>query len=101
MKLPTPIFLLATLLACGVPQAVAQDSDDDLAKVKERELEAVRDRISALKRSMDERSETRDRVTRELQSAEVVIAQKRKRLKRSSQPRIASWRKLKPSGTLC
>ncbi len=52
-------------------------ADDELAKVKERELEAVRDRISDLKKSMDKATRERDRVTSELQAAEVKIAEQR------------------------
>lgn len=61
-----------------VPPAVG--ADDDLARVKEIELEEVRERISDLKQSMDKAARDRDRVTVELQAAEIAIAEQRKRL---------------------
>lgn len=64
---------------CLVMQSVA--ADGDVAKVKEQELEEVRERISTLKQSMDRAAEDRDRLTAELQDAEVDIADKRLRLK--------------------
>ena len=67
------------VLAVIVP-AAAQQPEGELAKVKERELEEVRERISSLKKSMDQTAEARDRVTAELQAAEVDIADKRARL---------------------
>ncbi len=77
MKPLTPLimFLLAALAA------EAQDTDGGLAKVKEQELEEVRERISELKRSMDQSATSRDRLTGELQTAEVEISEKRIRLK--------------------
>ena len=72
------VLLLA--LTVAVP-ASAQVAEGELAKVKEQELEEVRERISALKRSMDEAAVARDRLTGELQEAEVAIAEKRIRLK--------------------
>jgi murein hydrolase activator len=72
-------LLLFLLLAAMLP-AAAQDADGELAKVKERELEQVRARISDLKRSMDENANARDRLTGELQDAEVSISEKRIRL---------------------
>lgn len=65
------LMLLSTLSA----------ADDELAKVKERELEEVRDRISELKQSMDDAARDRDRLTGELQNAEITIAEQRQRLK--------------------
>ena len=59
--------------------ALAQESE--LAQIKERELEQVREKISTLKESMDRRAAERDRVTGELQAAEAGIAEKRVRLK--------------------
>lgn len=61
--------------------ALAQTPDPGLAKVKEQELEEVRRQISDLKDSMDARAQERDRVTTELQSAEVLISEKRLKLK--------------------
>jgi septal ring factor EnvC (AmiA/AmiB activator) len=72
-----PILLLFLVT---VPIAVWSE-DDELAKVKEQELEEVRERISSLKRSMDKSAGSRDRVTGELQTAEVEISEKRLRLK--------------------
>ena len=70
------------ILAAGLSlPAVAQEDDRGLAKVKERELEDVREKISDLKRSMDKRAADRDRITGDLQKAEVQISEKRVRLK--------------------
>lgn len=66
------ILVILAAIAAG---AAAQDPE--LAQIKARELEQVRKKISALKSSMDERAEERDRVTGELQAAEVLIAEKR------------------------
>ena len=66
---------LLVILAAIAAGAAAQDPE--LAQIKARELEQVRKKISALKSSMDERAEERDRVTGELQAAEVLIAEKR------------------------
>ncbi|MDG2376661.1 MAG: peptidoglycan DD-metalloendopeptidase family protein [Woeseiaceae bacterium] len=63
------------ILAATAAAAVAQDPE--LAQIKARELEQVREMISALKSSMDERAEERDRVTGELQATEVLIWEKR------------------------
>jgi murein hydrolase activator len=69
--------------------------DDGLARVKERELEQVRQRISELKDRMDERTAERDRLTSDLQHAEVRIAEKQLQLadlegqKKLSEKRIA------------
>lgn len=71
----TRLALALLLMTVLVGRAVAQDPD--LAQIKERELEQVREKISALKSSMDERAEERDRVTGDLQEAEVLIAEKR------------------------
>jgi septal ring factor EnvC (AmiA/AmiB activator) len=61
--------------------ALAQDSNDELAKVKEQELQQVRERISELKQSMDAAAEERDRLTGELQDLEIRISEQRMRLK--------------------
>lgn len=61
--------------------AAAQDSSGELAKVKERELEQVRERISDLKQSMDKSATLRDRLTGELQDLEVAISEQRMRIK--------------------
>jgi septal ring factor EnvC (AmiA/AmiB activator) len=66
----------------GLAAAVsAQDTHDELAKVKEQALEEVRERISDLKQSMDAAAEERDRLTGELQELEIAISEQRMRLK--------------------
>ena len=72
------VILALLLFAAG---AIAQDEHGELARVKERELEQVRERISDLKRSMDKAAEERDRLTAELQDLDVAIAERRSRLK--------------------
>ena len=72
------ILLLALHLAAPLS---AQDSNGDVARIKEQELEDVRQRISSLKESMDEAAEERDRLTRELQDIEVQIAEQRSRIR--------------------
>ena len=74
-----PILLIMLLLAALA--AEAQNTEGELAKVSEQELEEVRERISELKRSMDRSAAARDRLTGKLQSAEVEISEKRIRLK--------------------
>lgn len=69
---------LLTVVAVASP-GLAQDSD--LTMIKERELEQVRERISRLKKSMDEKASDRDRITGDLQAAEVRISETRIRLK--------------------
>ncbi len=64
-----------------------------MAQIKERELEAVREQISALKKSMDRRANERDRITGELQSAEILISEKRIHLKELERQRAFSERK--------
>ena len=71
---------------CFIPLLLLQTSfgmaeEDGLARVKERELERVRERISELKERMDDRAAERDRVTADLQSAEVVISRHRIQLR--------------------
>ncbi len=60
---------------------LAQESGGELAKVKERELEQVRERISDLKKSMDRAAIERDRLTGELQNIEISISEQRMRIK--------------------
>lgn len=69
-----PLLCLAVLLAWA-PGAAAQD--DGLARVKERELEQVRERISELKDRMDARAAQRDKLAVDLQQSEVRIAETR------------------------
>ena len=88
--LPTLILLLlATPTA-----AIAQDDSDGLAKIKEQELEVVREKISDLKKNMDRSARDRDRLTGELQKAEVAIAEKRLRLKDIERERAYSGKRL-------
>ena len=72
---------IAILVAGLVAPTIAQNDEGGLAQVKERELENVREKISDLKKSMDKRAADRDRVTGDLQKAEVQISEKRVRLK--------------------
>ena len=60
--------------------AVATGQEGELAKIKEQELAEVRERISALKETLDEAAEDRDRLTGELQSLEVRISEQRSRI---------------------
>ncbi len=60
MKLTITFILLALALA---PLSVAALAEEDLARVKERELEDVRERISELKKSMDATASERDVLT--------------------------------------
>ena len=64
--------VLTLFLFVFAPALVAED---ELARVKEQELEAVRERISDLKASMDEATRARDKVTSELQETEVRIGE--------------------------
>jgi len=74
-------IMLALLGIAAASAALAQDADGELAKVKERELEQVRERISTLKQSMDLNARERDRLSGELQDIEVAISEQRMRLK--------------------
>ena len=72
----------ARAFLCLVPLLLFQaqsglSEEDGLARVKERELERVRERISELKERMDDRAAERDRVTADLQAAEGVISRHR------------------------
>jgi len=89
-----PVFvLIVALLALAVSVTVAQAQDTGLTQIKERELEAVRDKISSLKSSMDKRASDRDRVTGDLQTAEAGIVEKRIHLKELQRQRDFSQRK--------
>ncbi|MDH3435158.1 MAG: peptidoglycan DD-metalloendopeptidase family protein, partial [Gammaproteobacteria bacterium] len=57
---------------------------------KEQELEEVRERISELKQSMDASASSRDRLTAELQDAEIAISEQRIRLKELERQRAYS-----------
>ncbi len=83
------------LLIFATPAAtVAQDDGAGLAKIKEQELEEVREKISDLKKSMDKSARDRDRLTEDLQNAEVGIAEKRLRLKDLERERAWSAKRL-------
>ncbi|NOR36999.1 MAG: peptidoglycan DD-metalloendopeptidase family protein [Woeseiaceae bacterium] len=73
--------------------AQAQETGGELAKIKEQELEDVRERISELKESMDESAASRDRITADLQDAEVEISENRIRLKELERERDFSTRR--------
>lgn len=81
------VSLIASALA--VP-ALAQDSNAELSRIKEQELEEVREQISDLKVSMDKRAAERDRITGELQASEVQISEKRINLKELERQRAFS-----------
>jgi len=72
------LFLMLMTAAGAV---AAQDTGGELATVKERELEQVRERISSLKQSMDRSATQRDRLTGELQGIEIAISEQRMRIK--------------------
>lgn len=72
---------LITVIASSGLSGVARPQEAGLAQIKERELEAVREKISVLKAGMDKRAAERDRITSELQASEVVVVEKRTRLR--------------------
>ena len=88
--LPAPIALMMTAAAVLTPGW----ADDDLAPVKERELEAVRERISALEQRMAQTNADRDRVTRELEEFERAIARQRRLLENIESERRRTARRL-------
>jgi septal ring factor EnvC (AmiA/AmiB activator) len=85
--------LLATLLLAVSPGLSAQDDAGQRNQIKERELEEVRERISDLKQSMDAAASDRDRLTADLQAAEISIAEKRQRLKDLERQRAYSTKR--------
>ncbi len=85
------LIVALSTMAFSLPVAWAQEAG--LTKVKERELEVVRDKISALKSSMDKRASDRDRVTGDLQSAETGIVEKRIHIKELERQRDFSQKK--------
>lgn len=94
---PLPLLILLFVLAAPAIQA----EDGGLAKIKEQELEEVRSRISALKQSMDRSAASRDRVSGELQSAEVQISEQRLRLQELERQRdFSSKRKAELDGRI-
>ncbi len=86
------LILLIVTLASG-PTGFAQEPRGELAGVKERELEEVRERISELKQSMDRSAAERDRLAAELQGIEIEIAKQRKRIKEIERERRYGERK--------
>ena len=80
-RIMKPLKAVLFLGIAIIAPAVAQDSGGELAKIKEQELAEVRERISDLKRSMDDSANARDRLIAELQDAEVAISEQRIRLK--------------------
>jgi len=82
------LALAIAVLAAAVPHAYAQDPA--LSRVKEQELAEVREKISTLKQSMDRRAAERDRLTAELQQAEVRISETRLALRDIERQQAAS-----------
>jgi septal ring factor EnvC (AmiA/AmiB activator) len=87
----SPVRSLLLILAVLAPQAL-DAQQGEVGKIKELELEEVRARISELKTSMDKSAAQRDRLARELQTAEVAIAEKRMRLSELERERQYSLR---------
>ena len=73
-------IIMTVLLSAAAATGQAQDPNGELGKIKEQELEGVRERISELKQSMDEAADERDRLAGELQDLEVAIAEQRMRI---------------------
>ena len=86
-------YRLSGLFLAIVWPALALGQNVEQAKIKERELEAVREQISALKKSMDRRAADRDHIAVDLQKAEVQISEKRIHLKDLERQRQFSERK--------
>lgn len=85
---------LSVLLLAAAGTVAADDAaTGELTKIKEKELEEVRQRISALKQSMDAAAADRDRLTAELQKAELTISEKRLRLAELERERDYSTRR--------
>ena len=78
---PMSMRWVPIVMMLAATAVLAQDGHGELAKVKERELEEVRERISDLKKSMDRAAAERDRLTGELQDIEVAISEQRLRIK--------------------
>lgn len=71
----------------------AQEPSGELTKVKERELEEVRERISTLKKSMDKAAGERDRLAAELQRVEIAISEQRMRIAEIERQQRATTKK--------
>lgn len=86
-------LIILIILALSATGLADDDTDKELAQIKERELEDVREKISDLKKSMDKRALERDRVSGELQLAEMEISEKRVHLKDLQREREYSERR--------
>lgn len=86
------IMIIAGLLGTAAA-GYAQDQNGKLTKVKERELEDVRERISDLKKSMDKVAGERDRLAAELQEVEIAISEQRMRIADIEQEQRATAKK--------
>jgi septal ring factor EnvC (AmiA/AmiB activator) len=73
------IIIVFAMLGVTSP-AAAQEPDAELTRVKEHELSVVRQRISELKERMDASARERDRLSAELEAAELEIARQREKL---------------------
>ena len=87
------VIRLIGIFSLGAFASGAPAQDTDLTLIKERELEQVREQISRLKQSMDERAASRDRITGELQAAEVKISESRIHLKELERQRDFTQKK--------
>lgn len=88
-----PVLLWLLLPPAAVPQ------DNGQARIKELELEEVRERISDLKQSMDRRAAQRDRIASELEAAEVEISATRIHLDELQARKRYSEQKLEELGS--
>ena len=87
------LLSLSVLVLLAAIPAQAQETGGELAKIKEQELEEVRERISDLKKSMDKSAAAREKLTSELQEAEIDISEKRIRLRELERERDYSARR--------
>jgi len=74
-------FVIMLMLPALAALSMSASAAEDIARVKEQELEDVRERISELTQSLDAAAAERDTLTSELQQAEIDIAEKRQRLR--------------------
>ncbi len=86
-------MLVLAAVQSPTPLAYAAEADGEVAKIRELELAEVRERISELKKSMDARAADRDRLTAELQNAEIEISEKRIRLREIERERRYTTRR--------
>jgi septal ring factor EnvC (AmiA/AmiB activator) len=86
------IMIIAGLLGAAAA-GYAQEQNGELTKVKERELEDVRERISTLKKSMDKAAGERDRLAAELQEVEIAISEQRMRIAEIEREQRATTKK--------